>query len=105
MLAAMREMSVAEQRYQAVLDVIGQGASGGESADLRFVPLDLALTQLAFGLDARICVSKQYRATQGWASPFMSDIRRPMASGTLRGSPAHISTSVSLSIAALTSLA
>lgn len=33
---------------------------------LRLVPLELATTQRAFGLDGRICVSRQYEATQRW---------------------------------------
>lgn len=37
---------------------------------LRLVPLDLAPAQLAFGLDGRICVSKQYPATQRWGFAF-----------------------------------
>ncbi len=37
---------------------------------LRLIPLDLAATQLAFGLDGRICVSKQYPTTRRWGFAF-----------------------------------
>jgi len=37
---------------------------------LRLLPLELARTQRAFGLDARICVSRQYEVTQRWGFTF-----------------------------------
>jgi hypothetical protein len=37
---------------------------------LRLLPLDLAPTQRAFGIDARVCVSRRYDATQRWGFAF-----------------------------------
>lgn len=37
---------------------------------LGLVGLDLATTQIAFGLDGRICVSRQYSTTQQWGFAF-----------------------------------
>ncbi|MDQ3506464.1 MAG: RES family NAD+ phosphorylase [Actinomycetota bacterium] len=59
---------------------------------LRLVPLDDPGTQKLLGLDGRIGMSKQYPATQRWASKLFHSSRRRRGFATSRATPERIGT-------------